>query len=324
MKNKIYMAAVATALCTALIIPAFTMPVFACEDGKEIIWEEETPFVAALWGKYSPDGKLVYRVSNVGIFDFYAENVDEILGYGFEITDERVNERGETYYKFEYISTQEVLLTPQTGDTEIIENTETYEPIPDIPEPDKPTNTETYEPPVEPEEPKTENTETEEPVFVTETPSDYETITIYETEYPTFITEGNPYEEWIPAETVEVVEITEIVETPVEIVEVTEIVETPVEIVEVTEVIETSSETNEEINPFSEDGKEIIWEDEDEDEKDNEQGNEGNTGNEGEDEYNKEVVWEKDEESDKETEGLLDCGCKPGHCADGKEIIWEI
>ena len=89
MKNKIYMAAVATALCTALIAPVFTMPVLASEDGKEIIWEEETPLATALWGKYSKfDGKLVYRISCLERFDFYTEDVNEILGYGFEITDE--------------------------------------------------------------------------------------------------------------------------------------------------------------------------------------------------------------------------------------------
>ena len=88
MKKKFYMAAVATALCTALIAPVFTTPVTVYAGGTSWYWEEETPLATALWGKYSPDGKLVYRISCLERFDFYTEDVNEILGYGFEITDE--------------------------------------------------------------------------------------------------------------------------------------------------------------------------------------------------------------------------------------------
>ena len=300
MKKKFYMAAVATALCTALIAPVFTTPVTVYAGGTSWYWEEETPLATALWGKYSPDGKLVYRISCLERFDFYTEDVDEILNYGFEITDERVNERGETYYKFEYAGTQKILPAPQTGDTEIIENTETYEPIPDIPEPEEPKNEEIEIPPVEPDEPT--HTETEEPVVVIETPSDYEIVTIYETEYPTFVTENSVYEEWIPAEIVEVVEITEIVETSVEIVEVTEIVETPVEIVEVTEIVETPVEIIETTETF----EDIVISDYIE---------------------NEQVAMAKKILLDAPICGtdidILDCGCRRGHCFDGKEIIWE-
>ena len=62
MKNKLYMAAVALTLCTALIAPTFSVPVIACEDGKEIIFEEEIPPATALWGKSTKskyDGKLM-------------------------------------------------------------------------------------------------------------------------------------------------------------------------------------------------------------------------------------------------------------------------
>ncbi len=310
MKKKIYMAAVATALCTALIIPAFTMPVFA--GGTSWYWEDEEPFVAALWGKYSPDDKLVYRISNIGRFDFYTENVEEVKSYGFEVIGEYTNERGETYYKFAYVDKQKMLALPQTDTgTETIENTETYEPIPDVEEP-KTENTETYEPPVESEEPKVENTETEEPIFVTETPVGYEIVTIYETEYPTFITEGNPYEEWIPCEyetvadietetPVEVVETIEVVETPVEVVETIEVIETPVEIIETTEVVETPVEIIKTTETF----EDVVVSDYIEN--------------------NEQVAMAKEILIDIPVCGAdtLDCGCKIGHCVDGKEIIWE-
>lgn len=307
MKKKIYMAAVATALCTALIVPTFTMPVYA--GGTSWYWEEETPLATALWGKYSPaGGKLVYRISCVESFDFYTEDVDEILSYGFEITDERVNERGETYYKFEYVDTQKVLLTPQTGDAEVVENTETYEPIPDAPESDKPTNTETYEPILDVEEPKTENTETEEPVFVTETPSNYETIVIYETEYPVFVTEENLYEEWIPAETVEtVVEEVETIETVEEWI--------PADYETVTVVEAETVEGFEEWIPAdyetvtaveAETVEDVVVSDYIE---------------------NEQVAVAKETLIDIPVCGtdidILDCGCRRGHCSDGKEIIWE-
>lgn len=191
------MAAVATVICTALVAPVFTTPVYA--GNSSFVWEDEEPFVVALWGKYSKyDGKLVYRLANVKNEDFYTESVEEIKAYGFKVIGEYMNERGETYYKFVYVGNQKLLAAPQTGNT--------YEP-PIIEETDKPTHTEETEIPIEPDAP----THTEETEIVEE--------------------------ELIPADTFEITEIIELI--PVETVETIEVVEEyiPVETVETIEIV---------------------------------------------------------------------------------------